>query len=41
MDHASQAREAKGKLEKAKKAHADSEKMLKDVVFHLAEVEKF
>lgn len=35
-----QAREAEGKLESAEKAYADSEKRLKDALFHLAEVEK-
>ena len=32
-----QARKAEGKLESAKKAYADSEKRLKDALFHLAE----
>ena len=39
VDHAlGQAHVAKGKLETAEKAHADSEKRLKDALFHLAEV---
>ena len=41
VDHAlGQAREAKGKLKLAKKAYADSEKRLKDALFHVAKVEK-
>ena len=41
MDHAlGQAREAGGKLEATEKAHAETEKRLKDTFFHLAEVEK-
>ena len=41
VDHAlGQARETKGKLETAEKAHSNFEKRLKDALFHLAEVEK-
>ena len=41
MDHAlGQAHKAKGKLKAAKKAHAETEKRLKDTLLHLAEVEK-
>ena len=39
VDHAlGQAHVAKDKLETVEKAHADSEKRLKDALFHLAEV---
>ena len=41
VNHAlGQAREVEGKLQSAEKAHAESEKRLKDTLFHLAEVEK-
>ena len=41
MDHAlGQAHKAKGKLKAAEKAHAETEKRLKDTLLHLAEVEK-
>ena len=41
MDHAlGQAREAEGKLDSVEKAHVNSEKKLKDALFHLAEVKK-
>lgn len=41
MDHVlGQAREAEGKLDSVEKAHVDSEKKLKDALFHLAEVKK-
>ena len=39
VDHTlGQARVAKGKLETAEKSHVDSEKRLKDALFHLAKV---
>ncbi|KAL0008119.1 hypothetical protein SO802_009621 [Lithocarpus litseifolius] len=41
VDHAlGQAHEAEGKLEATEKAHAVTERRLKDTLFHLAEVEK-
>ena len=41
MDHAlGQAREAGGKLEATKKAYVETKNRLKDILFHLAEVEK-
>ena len=41
VDHTlGQAREAEGKLEATKKAYAETEKRLKDILFHLAKVEK-
>ena len=41
MDHAlGQAHKAKGKLKATEKAHAETEKRLKDTLLHLAEVEK-
>ena len=41
VDHTlGQAREAEGKLEATKKAYAEIEKRLKDILFHLAKVEK-
>ena len=41
MDHAlGQAHKAKGKLKAAEKAHAETEKRLKDTLLHLAEVKK-
>ena len=41
VDHAlGQAREAGGKLEATEKAYAKTKKRLKDILFHLAEVEK-
>lgn len=41
VDHAlSKTCKAKDKLESSEKAHADSEKRLKNTLFHLTEVEK-
>ena len=41
VDHTlGQAREAEGKLEEVEKTYAETENMLKDILFHLAEVEK-
>ena len=41
VDHAlGQAREVEGKLEEAEKTHMETEKRLKDILFHLDKVEK-
>ena len=41
VDHAlGQAHKAGGKLEATEKAYVETEKRLKDILFHLAEVEK-
>ena len=41
MDHAlGQACEVEGKLEEAKKTHVETEKRLKDILFHLDKVEE-
>ena len=41
VDHAlGQAREVEGKLEEAEKTHMETEKRLKDILFHLDKVEE-